>query len=214
VGKNEQRLREVHSKLAGSGHSWVQWDLSDLEQLPSFVNKALSEMGVFDAAFHGAGIHNARPARLVTPEDGLSMFATNFHSPFLITTELLAPERRASTFSVVFMGSASTTRGSAGIATYAASKAALLSLTRSLAVEWAPFGIRCNAIVSGIVETPMTLRLRRLIGDEAWARLAEQHPLGPGSVGDVANVALFLLSPASSWITGSAVTVDGGFSAN
>jgi NAD(P)-dependent dehydrogenase (short-subunit alcohol dehydrogenase family) len=116
--------------------------------------------------------------------------------------------------SIVFMSSASAHRGRPGMVAYSAAKAAVEGLTRSLACELASKPVRVNAIAGGGIETEMHHRLTRTLSEDAVAAYAGQHLLGFGKPQDVASAVLFLLSPASSWITGATLAVDGGYLAS
>jgi NAD(P)-dependent dehydrogenase (short-subunit alcohol dehydrogenase family) len=113
--------------------------------------------------------------------------------------------------SVVFLGSVSSHRGQAGASSYSASKGAVNALGSSLVAELGREGIRFNTVVAGLVDTELSERMRKRLGEAAWNNLIKQHPLGLGSAEDVANVALFLLSQKSQWITGTQLVIDGGY---
>ena len=103
--------------------------------------------------------------------------------------------------------------GQPAIVPYAISKGALLAATRSLAIELAPEQIRVNAVLPGVINTPMSDRLFDQMGDAQVNGVKAAHPLGLGEPSDVANAIAYLLSPAASWITGTHLVVDGGYTA-
>ncbi|MDC6130107.1 SDR family oxidoreductase, partial [Burkholderia gladioli] len=113
--------------------------------------------------------------------------------------------------SLVLMSSVAASTGQVGMTAYSAAKAGIEGLVRSLACELAPRRIRVNAIAAGAVRTAMHERLTRGSPDEAVAAYESSHLLGFGEPEDVAGAALFLLSGASRWITGTALAVDGGY---
>ena len=115
--------------------------------------------------------------------------------------------------SVVFMSSVSAQHGRPGMAAYAAAKAAVEGAVRALAVELAPRQIRVNAIAAGGVHTPMNAQAVANLSEGSADAYAAAHPLGLGQPDDVASAALFLLSAAARWITGTVMVVDGGYSA-
>lgn len=115
--------------------------------------------------------------------------------------------------SIVLLSSASALVGAPAIAAYAASKAALIGLTRSLAIELAREGIRVNCIAPGMVQSEMTDGIRQTLSAEQFAAIVAQHPLGLGTTWDVACGAAYLLSDAARWMTGQTLVLDGGFTA-
>ena len=104
--------------------------------------------------------------------------------------------------------------GQPGVSAYAATKGAIIALTKSLALEIARNRIRVNCVVPAQVQTEMALSLESSLTETQIKRIEEMHPLGLGQPRDVALSIAFLLSDASSWITGSALTVDGGYTAH
>ncbi len=114
---------------------------------------------------------------------------------------------------MVFVSSVMALVGSPGSAAYSMSKAALHGLAKSLALELAPRRIRVNCVAPGYVNTPMYARLAGFWSPEERARVESDHPLGIGSPEDVAQAICFLLAPASRWITGCVLPVDGGYTA-
>jgi NAD(P)-dependent dehydrogenase (short-subunit alcohol dehydrogenase family) len=115
--------------------------------------------------------------------------------------------------SIVFLSSAMGLAGKAGLAVYASAKAALIGLSRSLAVELARDGIRVNCISPAFVDTPMIAGLRDALTPEQMQQLESSHLLGLGTPQDIANAVAFLVGDTGRWITGSNLIVDGGYTA-
>lgn len=115
--------------------------------------------------------------------------------------------------SIVLISSVIGIVGEAGVAAYSASKGALISLTRSLAVELARKRIRVNCLAPANVEGSMTEAIKAAIPPEQFARIEEMHLLGIGHPADIANAAAFLLADTGRWITGSTIILDGGYTA-
>ncbi|MHB8900656.1 MAG: SDR family NAD(P)-dependent oxidoreductase, partial [Thermoguttaceae bacterium] len=110
-------------------------------------------------------------------------------------------------------GSVTSLVGVPGLAAYAASKSAILGLARSAALELAPSRIRVNAVLPGQFESPMADEQWKSLTEEQVAQIGAMHPLGIGRASDVANCIAFLISSAARWVTGSALAVDGGYTA-
>jgi NAD(P)-dependent dehydrogenase (short-subunit alcohol dehydrogenase family) len=116
--------------------------------------------------------------------------------------------------SIVFISSVMASVGAPGAAAYSLSKAALHGLARSLALELAPVQIRVNCVAPGFVQTPMFDRMASSWDAEQRARVGADHPLGLGAPLDVAHSVAFLLADTARWITGTVLTVDGGYTAH
>jgi 2-keto-3-deoxy-L-fuconate dehydrogenase len=177
------------------------------------VQRALAEFGRLDLVHANAGIGAARKAVDLSTDEWRRVLDVNLTGAFLFARAGLAELTRQGRGSIVITSSphALATHGATG--PYAASKAGLLALTRSLAVEAAPYGVRVNAVVPGAIDTPMVRRFIAAATDP-WAveqQFASLSPLGRmGRADEVAECVLFLASDAASFVTGSALTVDGG----
>jgi NAD(P)-dependent dehydrogenase (short-subunit alcohol dehydrogenase family) len=169
----------------------------------------LSSLGRLDAVVNSAGI--ARRARLDETEmaDFDAVMNVNVRGAFLVSKYAL-PHLRAYGGAILHLSSGVATTGTRNRAAYSASKGAILSLTRNMALDYAADQVRVNCLCPGFVNTPLLASMPA----ERRARLAALHPLGRlGEPGDIAPMALFLISDQASWITGQAIAVDGGFNA-
>ncbi|HJT44371.1 MAG TPA: SDR family NAD(P)-dependent oxidoreductase [Rhizomicrobium sp.] len=178
-------------------------DISDEEQ----VMRALSGLPRIDAVVNSAGI--ARRAKVdETPmSDFDAVMAVNVRGAFLVSKHAL-PHLRAFGGAILHLSSGMATTGTRNRAAYSASKGAVVSLTRNMALDYAADKVRVNCICPGFVNSPLLANLP----PERRAKLAALHPLGRmGEAGDIAPMALFLISDQASWITGQAIAVDGGF---
>lgn len=214
VARRAEALEETASMLDGEEHRVFTADLSEHAGYGELFRRIVEEVGPLDGMLHAAGMHAVAPLRAVTAKHTDAILSANVTSSVLLAKAFRNPKVRAERASVVLMSSAAGLVGEPGVSVYAASKAAVSSLARSLALELAPEGVRVNSIAAGIVETPLTERLRRAVGQVGWDAIEAAHPLGVGSPEDVANAALYLLSPAAGWVTGTTLVIDGGYTAN
>ena len=178
-------------------------DITDEEQ----VRQALSDLTRLDAVVNSAGI--ARRAKLNDTDmaDFEAVMAVNVRGSFLVSKYAL-PLLRVQGGSILNLSSGVATTGLRNRAAYTASKGAILSLTRNMALDYAADKVRVNCLCPGFVNTPLLSSLP----PERRARLTALHPLGRlGEPQDIAHMALFLMSDQASWITGQAIAVDGGF---
>jgi NAD(P)-dependent dehydrogenase (short-subunit alcohol dehydrogenase family) len=214
MGRDEKRLEEVQSSLSGEGHATVSAILTDLETTAEVVKKVVAQHGLIDGILHSAGTELVRPMRIFKNEHAANLFDAALYGALGIARAAASKSILADGASLVFMSSVAGVRGTPGMVGYSAAKAAIDGLVRSLACELAPRRIRVNSLVAGAVQTEMHDRLTKTLSESAIADYERSHLLGFGRTGDIANAATFLLSPASAWITGAAIPVDGGYLAH
>jgi NAD(P)-dependent dehydrogenase (short-subunit alcohol dehydrogenase family) len=215
AGRDEERLKQTLSRMAGGGHQIACFDLARFDGIPAWLKGLATASGPFGGLVHSAGLHKAAPLRTlgVTAFDEL-MQVNLYSAAFLAKGFRQKGCRTTERSSIVLLASVAGLAGEAGISAYSASKAAVIGLVRSLAVELAPEGIRVNAVAPGFVESEMGERLKQLLTPEQFNLIESNHPLGVGTVRDVANGIAFLLSEASRWITGTTLVIDGGYTAH
>ena len=212
----ERTVAEINS--AGGTAAFVQADVSDSEQAEALIAMALERFGGLDVLANNAGIGGGM-ARLheIEPADFDRVIAVNLRGTFLCSKYAIPHFLAQHDGRIVNTASTYGLIGAPGAPAYCASKGAIINLTRQLAVDYGPDGIRVNAICPGYIDTQLGRRGPRLSREEFIAatavreRAAAMQPLGrQGQPAEVAEVALFLASDASSFMTGSIVTVDGG----
>lgn len=205
TARNEARLRYTLSLLEGVGHSYIVADLTDSEAIEILVE----HLPKLDGVSHNAGIGLTMLTAFAKEEDIEKLLKANTISPMTLQTLLLKKRRIKKNASLVFMASISSDVSGYGNAFYAATKAALSAYVRTLSLELAPKGIRANTVHPGMVETNF-IHTNHL-GDEQHTSFVHNYPLGRyGKPEEVAHVVAFLLSEASSWVTGSRYFIDGG----
>lgn len=184
-------------------------DVTDGMQVRAVMAECASRFGRIDILINNAGIAVRRPVEDLEDEDWKRVMDVNLRGAFLCSKYAL-PHISAGG-SIIHMSSVVGITGVRNRAAYSASKGGLVALMRNMAVDYASRGIRVNCICPGFVRTPFTAAL--FADEERRNRLTGLHPLGRlGEPEDIARAALFLASDESSWITGHALVVDGGFS--
>jgi 3-oxoacyl-[acyl-carrier protein] reductase len=186
---------------------WISADLSKVEAVEEVAARALTDAGGFDILVNNAGIARDNLAFRMSLEDFRRVLDVNLSAAFIIARTLGRDMIRNRKGSIINMSSVVGIHGNGGQANYAASKAGLIGLTKSLARETASRNVRVNAIAPGFIETDMTGAL----GDELKEKMIDQIPLKRmGKPEDIAAAALFLASEDSAYITGQVFAVDGG----
>jgi NAD(P)-dependent dehydrogenase (short-subunit alcohol dehydrogenase family) len=174
----------------------------------------VSKLGKVDGFIHSAGIDMTKPVKIMTATDYETLFAINVISGFEVA-KILSKNRYLSSNggSFIYISSVMGILGEPGKVGYSATKGALISGVKSLALELISKKIRVNCLLPGIVETEMVKNLFESLLDDARQAIIKKHPLGLGTPEDIAYCCAFLLSDISRWITGSSITIDGGYSA-
>ena len=212
-GRNEVRLKETFASLAsGVTHATYVQSLSNADETSDWLKEIIKSHGPFSGVFHAAGIELIRPVRLINQTQLNEILGSSLFAAFGISREVSKKNAMIEGGSIVFMSSVAGTTGEIGQTAYSAAKSAINGLVRSLACEVSPKRIRVNSIVAGAVESEMLKRLADTSGQDMITNFEKNHLLGFGKVSDIANAAIFLMSDAGSWITGSNLVIDGGFS--
>ena len=193
----------------------MQVDLSDTAQLTAKVEDAVKEVGPIDGMALVAGMLYAVPLKFVKEETWEKIEKVNLYSTIelakLYTRKGLRPAGVGG--AIITVSSYCGQVGTAASVCYSATKAGLIGVTKALAIELAPKGIRVNSVSPGTVMTEMVKKDAYGADEEYVKNLESLHPLGLGTPDDVANAIAFLLSDMAKWMTGAIVNVDGGYTA-
>lgn len=205
-GRNQERLDSVLSQLDGDGHEYFNGDLTEVSIIESLVDRIDKIDGLVLSAGRGMTI----PFQFATREKFDEIFNINFFAPVEILRLLVKKKKFNPSASVVFVCSIGGTEFfSVGGSIYGAAKAALQSMTRFCAIELAPKKIRVNSINPGMVNTPLIRR--GTLTEEQFKDDMAGYPLKRyGEPEDIAHGIVYLLSEASSWVTGQSLIIDGG----
>jgi len=203
-GRDAARLAATLGELQGSGHRAIAAELTDTTQMQQLADEA----GILNGVVHCAGISRLAPLRMATAGHLNEVWKINYEAPVLLTQRLLAKNRIAAEGSILFMSSIAAYIGVAGVGAYSGTKAALIATMRCLAMEVAKRRIRVNCLAPALVESPLLDATEKMVLSIETTRA--DYPLGFGKPEDVANAAVFFLSGASRWITGTTLVMDGG----
>ena len=205
--RNKQRLNETLNMLTSGQHNILPADLGN----DSDIDAVASHSPVLDGLVLCAGMLKTLPAAFIKRDALEQVFNVNFHGSVLLLQRLLKKKKLRKGASVSFISSIASKHPTPGNAIYSASKGAVNSFTKALALELAPKQIRVNAILPGFVETGLIDD--GAVSSEQMVKHKQNYPIGRfGKPEDIAYLSVYLLSDASQWMTGSLVTIDGGYS--
>lgn len=199
TGRDAARLQEAFDRLPGEGHVQVIADLT----VAADRDRLAATSPHIHGLVHCAGQQKLCPIRQLTEPLMTQMYTVNFLAPVMLTQRLLQANAIETQGSIVFLLSTAAHVGTRGVGPYSAMKAGLIGISKCLALEQAKRKIRVNGISPSAVSTPLW-DASHLQAQEA------RHPLGLGTPLDVAHAAVYLLSDASRWVTGTSLVMDGG----
>ena len=205
----DETVRELEEELVAFGIKAKGYasDAGSFEDSEKLVNDVLNDFGAIDILVNNAGITRDNLLMRMTEADWDLVIKVNLKSIFNMTKAIQKVMLKQRSGSIINMSSVVGVSGNTGQSNYAASKAGLIGFTKSIAQELGSRNIRCNAIAPGFIETDMTARLQQDVRDE-WVKSIPLRRAGTPE--DIANVALYLASDLSSYITGQVISVCGG----
>lgn len=213
VARSRERLAAARAQLEGSEH-WIEtFDFAAPGDAAGFVKSISAQTGPISGIVHCAGVQLIRPLRLLAEADLDAIMKVNVSSALMLAKGLRVKGVHAKGASVVFVSSVMGVVGAAGRTAYCASKSALTSMTKALALELASEDIRVNCVAPGFVRTAMLQQSEATVGPEQMAAVEKAHPLGFGEPRDVANAVAYLVADTGRWVTGTTLVIDGGYTA-
>lgn len=206
MARNEERLNETLSQMEGEGHVIHQVDLCSTND----INALVEALPAIDGMVLCAGIIKTMPVKNITEDAMAEIFNANIMGDIKLCSRMLKKKKLSKGASVVFISSVSTFNVKVGNSLYSATKGAVNSFAKAMALEVSKQQMRVNCIQPGFV--PSNILSSGAIEEDAFLKFyAERHPLGFGTPTDIANGCIYLLSDASRWVTGSIFTLDGGY---
>lgn len=210
VGRNIEKLLSVAEYLSLERKHCFVFDNSNADSLTILFKTIVREFGKLSGMVLCSGSHEIRPLKAQSQLNLIEVFQQNTFSSLLFAKSFASSLYSNDSSSLVFISSTAALVGESGLSAYSAAKGALISAAKSLAVELAPRKLRVNCISPGWVETEHAKTVKSVIGESAVREIQQLYPLGFGRPDDVANVAEFLLSDNSRWLTGQNIIIDGG----
>jgi NAD(P)-dependent dehydrogenase (short-subunit alcohol dehydrogenase family) len=209
AGRDQEKLTAAKQKL-GELCQAITCDVTDLTSIPGFVQQVIGQYGTIDILVNNAGANMKKEFTEVTDEDFQQIILTNLTAVFTMSREVVKHMLQNQSGCIINISSMAAQYGIPKVIAYSASKTAIDGMTRAMAVELSPKGIRVNAIAPGFIYSDMTAKA--LDSDpERKAKVFGRTPMGiMGQPNDIGEAAYFLASDASKYITGVILPVDGG----
>lgn len=207
IGRNGERAKQAAAALPGAGHQGYACDVADPAQVKDTVKTIQEGLGSVDILINNAGVTRDNLLMRMKDEEFDEVIATNLKGAFNFTRAVTRGMMKKRDGVILNITSVVGLIGNAGQTNYAASKAGMIGMTKSVAKELGSRGVRCNALAPGFIRTDMTAEL----SEDQIETLQSLIPLGRlGETDDISGVVRFLVSPAARYITGQVLAVDGG----
>ena len=208
--KSRQAVKELEA--LGARALALPVDVADETSVRECIREVVDRFGRLDILVNNAGTNIRKPAHQLTLPEWHQVIDTNLTSAYLLSHAAHPIMKRGGGGKIINIGSMMSIFGAPFAPAYAASKGGIVQFTRSCAAAWAPDNIQVNAVLPGWIDTDLTRRARDQVGG-LHDRVLARTPAGRwGEPADMAGVAVFLSSPASDFVTGTAIPVDGGYS--
>lgn len=211
IGRNENHLKETVGLLEGEGHSSYVFDLVKLTEIKQLVSQIVADNGKLDGIVCAAGNEKSAPMKLLSPSDYEEIMRVNTISAFELVRHVSGVKYIKTPASIVLIASITAVIARQTTTAYSASKGALVSGSRVMALELSKRKIRVNCISPGTILTPMMQNYLFQLSEEDCQKRINGFPLGLGDTTDVSNACIYLLSDASKWVTGQNLIIDGGY---
>lgn len=216
AARREQELASLQAEIeqVGGEASFIPTDVSKVSEVQRMVDHAIETFGRLDYCINNAGVEgDLKPITEFPEEEWDRVMAINLRGNFLcMKYQARAMLETGNGGAIVNVGSVNSFLGFGGGSAYATSKHGQIGLTTSVSAELASQNIRVNIVCPGIIDTPMHQRIRKVVGDAMFESILESvHQKRAGQPEEIANTIIFLCSPEASYITGTTITPDGGF---
>lgn len=209
IGRDQEKLKKAKEKM-GDLCDAMPGDLSDLESIPKLVEEIIKKYGKIDILVNNAGINLKKEFTEVTDEEFQKILLTNVTAVFAISREVVKSMISNGGGSIINISSMASQYGIPKVIAYTASKSAIEGMTKAMAVELSPLGIRVNCIAPGFIATDMSAKALNT-DKERKQKVLSRTPMGElGEPSDIGDAALFLVSGGAKYITGAVLPVDGG----
>ncbi len=216
AARDEAKMENARIKLEEDGATImsVGVDVADRSSIDAMVDNVVERFGRLDIMVANAGINIRKPPEQLAPEEWQKILDVNLNGPFFCAQAAYPQMKKQGGGKIITIGSMASIFGLPFASAYASTKGGIVQMTRVLATAWAKDNIQANAILPGWIDTDLTRKARTDI-DGLHDRVVARTPAGRwGDPDDFAGVAVFLASPASDFVTGTAIPVDGGYSVN
>ncbi len=214
AARNRDKSRRAVAELEGLGAAAAAFeaDVADEAAVAGLVRAVIARFGRVDVLVNNAGINIRKPLQDLALDEWRRVLDTNLTSAFLVSRAVYPLMKAQGGGKIINIGSMMSIFGTAFVPAYGASKGGIVQLTRALAAGWARDNIQVNAVLPGWIDTDLTAEARAQIPGLNENVLARTPARRWGTIEDMAGIAVFLSSPASDFVTGTAIPVDGGYS--